>query len=296
MMPLRKTLSLSALLIFSASLQATSVSYIGNQDNVEAEVNDPTTGWRNPTPAKPFDIDGDNILGSDGYETFGGGGVASLPSYIANVTRLSSNNNNLGASAGLIDDPSDPLGADTVTYGIWHSGPSGTDIDIFSFEITGTELNGQTLRVGVLYDTFTQSGEQTYTLSQTTGGSAAATSGSQALESDGMDVLFFDLTDVSSGDVFTVSTSASSGRGHAGGVIFDTGVVSTTPPDAPTGLAAIPGDGQVELSWDASSGADSYNVKRSNSAGGSYSVVGSPTTNSFLDTTVSNGITYHYVV
>src|SRR5262245_32672884 len=36
-----------------------------------------------------------------------------------------------------------------------------------------------------------------------------------------------------------------------------------TPPPAPTGLTATPGDAQVSLSWNASSGATSYNVKRS---------------------------------
>src|SRR5215831_20920499 len=41
---------------------------------------------------------------------------------------------------------------------------------------------------------------------------------------------------------------------------------------APSGITAKPGPGQVALSWNASSGASSYNVKRSGTSGGPYAL------------------------
>ena len=70
----------------------------------------------------------------------------------------------------------------------------------------------------------------------------------------------------------------------------------TPPPSTPTGLSATPGNSQVVLSWSASSGATSYNVKRSTTSGSGYGVIGTPATNGFTDTTAINGTTYYYVV
>jgi len=64
----------------------------------------------------------------------------------------------------------------------------------------------------------------------------------------------------------------------------------------PTGLAATAGDARVPLSWTASAGAASYNVKRSTVSGGPYSTIKSVTTTSYTDTTAANGTTYYYVV
>jgi regulation of enolase protein 1 (concanavalin A-like superfamily) len=52
----------------------------------------------------------------------------------------------------------------------------------------------------------------------------------------------------------------------------------------------------VKVSWSASSGATSYNVKRSTTSGGPYTTIASPTGTSYNDTAVSNGTTYYYVV
>jgi hypothetical protein len=68
------------------------------------------------------------------------------------------------------------------------------------------------------------------------------------------------------------------------------------PPAAPTGLTAVAGNQQVSLSWNASAGATSYNVKRGMSSGGPYTTVSSPTTTSYTDTGLTNGTTYYYVV
>jgi len=68
-------------------------------------------------------------------------------------------------------------------------------------------------------------------------------------------------------------------------------------PAAPTGLTATPGIGQVTLNWTASSGASSYNVKRATMSGGPYTTVGNGvTTNSLVNTGLTGGTTYYYVV
>jgi len=68
------------------------------------------------------------------------------------------------------------------------------------------------------------------------------------------------------------------------------------PPSAPTGLTATAGNQQVSLSWNASAGATSYNVKRGTASGGPYATVSSPTATSYNDTGLTNGTTYYYVV
>ena len=72
--------------------------------------------------------------------------------------------------------------------------------------------------------------------------------------------------------------------------------VSAQPPSAPTGLVAQGGVGLVNLSWSASAGATSYNVKRSTVNGGPYSTIASPGGTSHTDNTVTGGTTYYYVV
>ena len=84
------------------------------------------------------------------------------------------------------------------------------------------------------------------------------------------------------------------------GVSGNSSEVSATPalpaPATPTGLTATAGNAQVMLSWTASNGATSYNVKRSTTNGSGYQTVGSPTTTSFTDKPLTNGTTYYYVV
>jgi hypothetical protein len=67
-------------------------------------------------------------------------------------------------------------------------------------------------------------------------------------------------------------------------------------PTPPVSLVATPGSGLIGLSWTVSSGAASYNVKRSIASGGSYTTIASPTTTNYTDTAVVNGVIYYYVV
>jgi hypothetical protein len=72
--------------------------------------------------------------------------------------------------------------------------------------------------------------------------------------------------------------------------------VARTAPTAPTGLTAIALDGKVGLAWKSVSGATSYKVFRGTSAASITTQVGTPTTTSYTDATVTNGTTYFYAV
>jgi fibronectin type 3 domain-containing protein len=99
---------------------------------------------------------------------------------------------------------------------------------------------------------------------------------------------------------YYVVSGAFSGSPNAGGESADSSEASATPqglpPAAPTGLTATPGNTQVALAWNASSGATSYNVKRATVSGGPYAIVASPTSTSYTDSGLTNGTTYYYVV
>lgn len=72
-----------------------------------------------------------------------------------------------------------------------------------------------------------------------------------------------------------------------------------TPPAAPTGLNAATGDRTVNLDWadHGESDFDDYTVYRSATSGGGYSAIASGlTASAYTDNTVSNGVTYYYVV
>jgi fibronectin type 3 domain-containing protein len=95
---------------------------------------------------------------------------------------------------------------------------------------------------------------------------------------------------------YVVSAANATGESANSGQVSATPTAPVAPPAAPTGLAATAGNAQVNLAWNASTGATSYNVKRSTSSGGPYTTISSPTSTSFVDTTVTNGTKYFYVV
>src|SRR5260221_13995705 len=65
----------------------------------------------------------------------------------------------------------------------------------------------------------------------------------------------------------------------------------------PVGLSATAGDRQVFLNWTDSVGATSYNIKRSLTSGGSYTVIATNiTAATYVDGGLTNGTSYYYVV
>src|SRR5215216_1973135 len=74
----------------------------------------------------------------------------------------------------------------------------------------------------------------------------------------------------------------------------------TAAPTVPTGLSVVTASpAGIDLAWDALSGDASlygYEVLRSDTAGGPYTMVARVTTNSYTDPSVTEGATYYYVV
>ena len=81
------------------------------------------------------------------------------------------------------------------------------------------------------------------------------------------------------------------------GVLTVSGGATAVTPGTPTGVTATAGNTQVSLGWNAAANADSYIVKRGTVAGGPYTTVSSSVvTTSYVDTGLTNGTTYYYVI
>lgn len=68
------------------------------------------------------------------------------------------------------------------------------------------------------------------------------------------------------------------------------------PPPANLAITSSAAPGQVTLTWSAASGATSYNVKRSTTANGTFTTLGSPTTTTYTDATATAGTRFYYRV
>jgi fibronectin type 3 domain-containing protein len=106
-------------------------------------------------------------------------------------------------------------------------------------------------------------------------------------------------TGLSSSTTYYYVVTAISGAGLESAPSSQAGATTQAalPPPAPTNLSATGGNGQISLTWTASSGATSYNVKRSSTTGGPYTTVASGVTStSYADAGLAAGTTYYYVV
>src|SRR5450631_2670723 len=82
-----------------------------------------------------------------------------------------------------------------------------------------------------------------------------------------------------------------SGTGNASG-----DKTADSAPVPPSGLSASAGNKKVTLSWTADGNATGYNIKRSATSGGAYTLLASATSPGYTDSSTTNGATYYYVV
>ncbi|WP_160164577.1 DUF5010 domain-containing protein [Pedosphaera parvula] len=106
-------------------------------------------------------------------------------------------------------------------------------------------------------------------------------------------------TDLVNGTTYYYVITAFNGTGESPGSteISLTPTATGTPPVAPTGLTAIAGNTQITLSWIASFGATSYNVKRAIAYGGPFTIVATGVTaTNYTDVGLAPDNAYTYVV
>jgi hypothetical protein len=96
-----------------------------------------------------------------------------------------------------------------------------------------------------------------------------------------------------SGNV-TLSLTSTGGHWAVLSGIFFGG--ATSKPNSPSGVVATPGDAQVALKWNASTGASSYNIYRGTTPGGESStpVATNITGTAYTNGGLANGTTYYY--
>ena len=101
-------------------------------------------------------------------------------------------------------------------------------------------------------------------------------------------------TDVVNGTTYFYKVSSTNSAGQSA----NSSEVSATPdipPSTPTGLAATAGTNQVSLTWTASAGATSYNVKRATTSGAEVTIASAGSAN-YTDTTAIKFTQYFYKV
>jgi len=106
----------------------------------------------------------------------------------------------------------------------------------------------------------------------------------------------FTNTGLTNGTTYYYVVTAVNSAGESGNSNQASATPNLSIPAAPAGLSATAGNAQASLTWSASGGATSYNVKRAITSGGPYSTVGTSSTTSFTNTGLTNGTTYYYVV
>jgi hypothetical protein len=95
----------------------------------------------------------------------------------------------------------------------------------------------------------------------------------------------------------TFSNRAGAGATESTAIFAVSGMPTSIPVQTPTGLTAIPGtNATVQLFWNASAGATTYNIRQSTVSGSGFAPMGAVSGTSYPATGLANGSTYYYVV
>jgi hypothetical protein len=179
-------------------------------------------GWRSYYPVKPLNLDGDNILGTDGYHLVNLPPV--LPAYLASAVILS------GTFPGnddysYLDDPNS-LGSQFLT-GTMNPNPGpGGSADLFGFTLNAGAA-GRTIRVGLLVDNLDGAAWNAASLTLVQANGPPASNGpvatvAPAFNNRTPDWVFFDITGGQAGQTFIVrGAGGANGTATLGGVAFD---------------------------------------------------------------------------
>jgi autotransporter-associated beta strand protein len=207
------------------------------------------------------------VLGSDGV-TWNQVGTRTINSVTTAYCGLAVSSSNTGVLATGTFDNVSVLGWSMPPSGLTATAASQTQINLGWNSLSGA-TGYQVMRSGSWGGTYSQIGTSAVTSYSDTGLSAGTA--------------YYYMVRA------TTSASGTSANSDV--------AAGTTLAAVPTGLSATGSNGVVTLNWAASSGAASYNVKRSLTSGSGYaSAVTGVTGTSNADTGLTNGTTYYYVV
>lgn len=182
-----------------------------------------------------------------------------------------------GAPSGL-QTPYDLVTAPFAVTNTLNNVPAGT-YDLYLYGKNGAKANGSTAFTVAV-------GGSSY-------GTQSTANGSDNAFTQGNDYVVFRGLTVAAGGTITFSYQANGSAGE--GDFNGAQLVAQQPLAAPSGLSATPNNGQINLTWTAGAGAASYNIKRS-TISGEETIITNVTGTSYLDTGLTNGTTYYYVV
>jgi fibronectin type 3 domain-containing protein len=155
---------------------------------------------------------------------------------------------------------------------------------------TANNSNGN---IGVSWGTVTDATGYTVSRGNALAGPFTAVSTNQTAAT------YTDSTGLVAGTVYYYVVSASNAGGTCASANSTPAVSarSCSLPAVPSGVSATAGISRVTVRWTASSGSPtSYEVKRGNALAGPFTSIGTPTATSYVDSNVTNGQTYYYVV
>ena len=211
-------LAFGAAFVAAAVVQGGTVTYLGQDTSTRPD-------WRTATVAKPapYDPNGDDVYGSDGYYVafWSGSGSAiavqqSIPDYLSSVIPDLPSTYGSGGYA-LLNDPSAGTQPTNAAAGLWHTGTT-TEIDLFDF----TLAEDVSFVLGVIHDTHDQQVNYNLTEMRVRQGNGSADSGAQSIASASRIPYyqFFAISGVA-GDTFIVSGNGAAGHVTVTGLTFE---------------------------------------------------------------------------
>ena len=281
---------------FTFTYTAPAVTYVGSQFNIGS-------GWRTAAVPKTYGLNGNNVLGNDGWY-LAGSVINRIPSYVTNFYADSAYSGN--ANYAWIDDPTTTPGSfPSTTYsGVtnqhspgyhyhterrdqFHAGRGRRATSRGRHDRQHRQL-GPIRRSGIQITSSTGLASVMTTEAQTTNG----------VYNGQPDWVFFDIIGGTAGATYSINVNGGPlGNAGIGAVSFDSagggGIPDTTTPPAPANLrATVAGNNtQIALAWSPvlglPSGVDHYNIYRDGS------LYATSTTTSYTDTSGISAQTRH---
>lgn len=234
-----KRLLLQACALTGMFLGASTSGFAGIVTYSSSDV-DLGSGWRTSSVLKS-DIDGNNVLGSDGWFVAGAAGSTQLPAYLVSLITNGSVYPGNGSYA-QIDDPNTTPGLtpSALQSGTLNPfpGTNGTTTDVtFTF---GASVSG-TVRLGLMVDNLDIAGFNPNALQVVQvggpGASAVVSTAGGSFNNKTPDWVYFDLQ-ANSGEIYNVIvTGGSNGCACLGAISFDSVAASSVPEPSSLNLA-----------------------------------------------------------